>query len=244
MTWGSTLALLGSLVVLAALPSLSVLTVVVRSASLGWLHGVCVALGIVLGDGLLILLALGGLTLLGGLLGDLAPWFQRLAGLYLILLGVGLYRRRQPLGLPIQRPPLSSPAHSQTGAEVPETPPEPRPSERRASSLAIASLGSSVWLGLGLTLADQKAAIFYLGFLPAFLDLDNVTKLDLFIVLATAMVAVGGVKVGYAVLGDRARSLLRPQYQMRLTSLASFIMIGVGVALIVAPIAAPGSGAT
>lgn len=65
MTWGSTLALFGSLVVLAALPSLSVLAVVTRSASRGLWHGVCVALGIVLGDSLFILLALGGLALLG-----------------------------------------------------------------------------------------------------------------------------------------------------------------------------------
>lgn len=224
MTWGSTLALFGSLVVLAALPSLSVLAVVTRSASRGLWHGVCVALGIVLGDSLFILLALGGLALLGGWLGSLAPWLRLLAGLYLILLGVNLYRYRPPSILLTQAP---------ASASSDEPLDESIHLETHEPSHTIAALGASFWLGLGITLADQKATVFYLGFLPAFLGNGEVTGLDRGIVLATAIVAVGGVKLMYALLGDRARALLRPQYQRRLTALGSVIMIGVGLTLII-----------
>lgn len=224
MTWGSTLALFGSLVVLAALPSLSVLTVVTRSASRGLWHGVCVALGIVLGDSLFILLALGGLAIFGGWLGDFAPWLRLLAGLYLILLGVNLYRYRPPSSLLATPPAPASSAPDESLESHLETQDPARP---------LAALGASFWLGLGITLADQKATVFYLGFLPAFLGNGEVTGLDRGIVLATAIVAVGGVKLMYALLGDRARALLRPQYQRRLTAFGSLIMIGVGLKLII-----------
>ena len=40
--------------------------------------------------------------------------------------------------------------------------------------------------GLLVTLADQKAILFYLGFLPAFMDLDAITPAD--------TIAVGAIK--------------------------------------------------
>jgi threonine/homoserine/homoserine lactone efflux protein len=60
MTGTSVLALLGALVVLAAIPSLSVLVVATRSATLGFHHGALTTLGIVVGDCVFIAIALGG----------------------------------------------------------------------------------------------------------------------------------------------------------------------------------------
>lgn len=50
MGWSNILSLFGAMLILAALPSLSVLTVSSKSASGGFIHGLFAALGVVLGD--------------------------------------------------------------------------------------------------------------------------------------------------------------------------------------------------
>lgn len=60
-----------------------------------------------------------------------------------------------------------------------------------AQQVGIGSLGSSLLSGLLLTLGDQKAILFYLGFFPAFVDLSVVTTPDILLimlVLAAAMI--------------------------------------------------------
>ncbi|WP_296895702.1 hypothetical protein [Thiobacillus sp.] len=54
MTFGNWIALFGPMAVLAAVPSMSVLTVAARSASAGFVHGTA-AMGVVVGDVLFIL---------------------------------------------------------------------------------------------------------------------------------------------------------------------------------------------
>ncbi|WP_420428174.1 LysE family translocator [Algiphilus sp.] len=63
--------------------------------------------------------------------------------------------------------------------------------------------------GLMITLADQKAVFFYLGFLPAFVSLEYVTALDTAALMVIALIAVGGVKLVYVALADRLRHRLR-----------------------------------
>lgn len=88
----SLLALFGAMVVLAALPSVSVLAVTARAASHGFLHGAAAAMGIVLADILFILLAIFGLAALAGVLGE-GMLLIRLAGaVYLSWLAWSLWR--------------------------------------------------------------------------------------------------------------------------------------------------------
>ena len=64
--------------------------------------------------------------------------------------------------------------------------------------------------GLLVTLGDQKAVVFYLGFLPAFIELGTLSHPDIGAVLASAVLAVGGVKLGYAYAAPfRARAAYR-----------------------------------
>jgi threonine/homoserine/homoserine lactone efflux protein len=60
------------------------------------------------------------------------------------------------------------------------------------------SLRSSFMTGLLITLGDQKAVLFYLGFLPAFVDPKKMSHVDVEVVMAITALAVGGVKVAYA----------------------------------------------
>lgn len=200
MGWSSTIALFFSLVALALLPSLSVMTVLARSASLGFFHGAITSLGIVLGDIFYILLAIYGLTFLADRLGPLAMGIQVVGAFYLIILGLLLWR---------------SPAQV---------------SESDQPKLAMnRSWLSSFFAGFLLTLGDQKAIFFYLSFFPAFVDLSVLSPLDAGVIVAIAIAAVGGVKLGYAWVADRARS--------RLSRLAQTINWAAGLVLIAAGIA-------
>lgn len=73
---------------------------------------------------------------------------------------------------------------------------------------AEASALSSFMTGLLITLGDQKAILFYLGFFPAFMDLKVLTLMDALIVMAIAAVAVGGVKLGYAYAASRGGAII------------------------------------
>lgn len=200
LSFGSILALFGAMVVLAALPSVSVLAVSTRSASAGFLHGALTAAGIVLGDLIFIAIALWGLSFLTESLGGFSLWIKYLGGAYLIFLGVSLWRAQ---------------GRSLDVAEKIES-----------------SLLSSFLAGLSITLADQKATLFYLGFFPAFLDLSEISYLDTAIIAAIAIFSVGGVKLIYAFLADRARSLISPTASQTLNRLAGVILIAVGTFLI------------
>lgn len=97
------------------------------------------------------------------------------------------------------------------------------------------SLLSSFLNGLFITLGDQKAILFYLGFFPAFLDLSALTSLDVGIVLLIAIVTVGGVKLGYAYFADRAGRIFKNSGAINIINItAGTVMIGVGIFLVAA----------
>lgn len=85
----SAVALFSAMVILAGIPSVSVLAVIIRSATFGFVHGVLTSLGIVAGDIIFIMVAIGGLSLLARLMGNLFVLIKYLGGVYLIFLGFG-----------------------------------------------------------------------------------------------------------------------------------------------------------
>jgi threonine/homoserine/homoserine lactone efflux protein len=90
---------------------------------------------------------------------------------------------------------------------------------------------SSFMSGFLITLGDQKAIFFYLGFLPAFVDLASVTVADTALVMAVTVVAVGGVKVVYAFVAARSGRLLGAQAGRLMNAAAGLVMIAVGAFL-------------
>ncbi|MGD1907934.1 MAG: LysE family translocator [Leptolyngbyaceae cyanobacterium] len=101
MTPSSAAALFATIVTLALLPSMSVMTVLARSASLGFRHGAVTSLGIVAGDLVYILLAIYGLSVLTTTLGGLVVVIKYLGAAYLIGLGITLWRAKSK-GIEIQ----------------------------------------------------------------------------------------------------------------------------------------------
>jgi len=200
MTFSSIVALFSAMVVLAFIPSVSVLAVSTRAATSGFIHGVFTTLGIVVGDIIFIIIAIWGLSFLAETMGSVFVLIKYLGGAYLMLLGIGLCRSK---------------SKDVETEEVIET-----------------SLLSSFLTGLFITVGDQKATLFYLGFFPAFLDLSKISYLDTGIIIAITTVAVGGVKLGYAFMADRARLLISSRIRKGINITAGCVMIAVGVFLV------------
>jgi threonine/homoserine/homoserine lactone efflux protein len=193
--------LLGAMIVLAIVPSVSVLAVTARAAAFGFSHGLFTAIGIVVADILFILIAVYGLALIAALMGDQFRLVQYIGAAYLIWLGISMWR-------------------ADTTA-------------RTADSVQQSSWLSSFLTGLLITLGDQKAILFYLGFFPAFIDLSTMTPADTLIIVVIAILGVGGAKLAYAFLAARASQLFKNSGALRgINILAASVMILVGVALL------------
>ncbi|MEQ8408772.1 MAG: LysE family translocator [Gammaproteobacteria bacterium] len=110
---------------------------------------------------------------------------------------------------------------------------KPVPSSN-ANNKASGNLLVSFLSGLLLTLGDIKAIIFYASFLPAFVDLTSLDVSDITVIAGITVVAVGGVKLGYAVAASRlARVLISQKSQRRTEVAAGSLMIGTGAYLLV-----------
>ena len=206
LSFVSIAALFTAMLIGASLPTLSSLTVLARSATSGFSHGALTALGIVAGDIIFILIAIYGLSFLADTLGELFVIVKYVGGAYLIWLGVTLLRSKQ---------------QSTSNAE-------------NVEGVIESSLLASFLTGLFITLVDLKAILFYLGFLPAFIDMSTVSILDTAIILAVASIAVGGPKLAYAFAADRASLLLKSGRAKRAINVtAGSVMIAVGVFLII-----------
>jgi threonine/homoserine/homoserine lactone efflux protein len=104
---------------------------------------------------------------------------------------------------------------------------------RASEDLRQSSWLSSFLTGFLITLADQKAILFYLGFFPAFIDLSTMTPADTLIIIVIAILGVGGAKLVYAFLAARASVLFKDSRALRgINVLAACVMIAVGVVLL------------
>jgi len=202
MTLSNIVALFGAMFVLALIPSLSVFTVVARSITYGFTHGLMTAIGIVIGDIILIILAIYGLSAIAATtMSHLLLVIKYFGGAYLICLGILLCRLK----------------------------PQPLEIENLQKSSHIASFLS----GLSITLSDQKAILFYVSFFPAFVDLKSITISDVSTIVAIAIITVGGIKIGYAYMADRARRFFKNSRIRKVVNLiAASVMIAAGTLLI------------
>lgn len=194
-------ALFVAMLILAAVPSISVLTVTAKAASASMLHGALTTAGIVLGDIVFILLALFGLVLLVEVLGPAFALVKFAGGGYLIWLSIMMWRAS---------------AKASTHYQVSPT-----------------SRFSSFMTGLLITLGDQKAILFYLGFLPVFINLSTLTLVDIIIISAITIVAVGGIKLVYVYVAVKAGHAFGSSFNRAMNAVAAVVMLLAGVWVIV-----------
>lgn len=90
----------------------------------------------------------------------------------------------------------------------------------------------SLTAGFFVTLGNPKVIVFYLGFLPAFLDLGHLTASDLALVIGI-VVGIGTITMAaYALLAARARHwLASPRGLTWMNRGAGTLLVGAGVAV-------------
>ncbi len=100
------------------------------------------------------------------------------------------------------------------------------------SGRSASKLSASFFSGLVLTLGDVKAIFFYASLFPAFVDLATIKASDIAIIVVLTVVAVGGVKLGYAYFARGVASFakdLKAERAVKVT--AGGFMVGAGAYL-------------
>ena len=92
-------------------------------------------------------------------------------------------------------------------------------------------MGSFV-TGFTLTLGNPKAIGFYLVLLPAFLDLQLLTRWDIGIVTVTTFTIISSMLCGYAAIAARSRRLLLNKNNQKIMGrVMGTMLVGTGVAV-------------
>jgi threonine/homoserine/homoserine lactone efflux protein len=108
----------------------------------------------------------------------------------------------------------------------------------KTKSEEVKGLIESTWsanflCGLMITLSDPKAILFYISFLPAFVNLSTASLMDAALIMIMATTAVCLTKLTYAYIADKSRLLFQNSIaKARMNTTAACIMICTGIFLI------------
>ena len=186
---------------LAVSPGPGVFATVARALASGFSHAAVLVFGIVIGDLIFLLLAVYGLSAMAEILGSFFSFIKYCGGLYLIWLGITIWRS----------PPRATPV---TGIQE-------------------LSWKRNFLSGLAITLANPKVILFYLGFLPTFIDLTHLTQFDVLTISIVVVTVLGGVLLSYALAASKAGHILKNKKTLNaINRCAGTIMISAGCTIL------------
>ena len=199
MTMLSMLSFAGAMTVLAVTPGPGVFAVLGRSLNSGFRKALFLIAGIVTGDLVYLSFAMGGLTWVARNVNGVFTVIRIAGGLYLIFLGVKAF--------------LGSSSAGETGG-ADET------GNAESKKVARAPL-ACYFEGLIITLSNPKVILFYCSFLPAFMNLQDMTPTG---VIQTGLIVCAVlvlVMTSYAALAVRTGKLVRSPGGIRLLNRGS-----------------------
>lgn len=201
MTLLTLLAFAAAMFLLAASPGPGVFATVARALASGFSHAAVLVLGIVTGDLIFLLLAIYGLASMAEILGGFFTVVKYAGGLYLIWLGIKIWRSK--------------------------------PEGKSVKGKKELSWKKNFVSGLSITLANPKVILFYLGFLPTFVDLTSLTSPDIFAISMVVAVVLGGVLLSYAWAASRAGQIFKNRTTLkRINRCAGGVMMTAGGTLL------------
>ncbi len=197
----SSLALIGTMFVLAVSPGPGLFAVVSRALASGFNHASVVVIGLILGDVIYLLLAIYGLSAIAEIMGDFFIIVKYIGGAYLLYLGYKIYT-----------------------SEI---------EEENIHGIKEISWGANFLSGLFITLGNPKVIVFYLGFLPAFMNLEKLTNSDIILAVIIVATTLAIVVLTYAYLAAKSRKLFKNKTSMeKLNRASGGVMMGAGGLLI------------
>lgn len=95
-----------------------------------------------------------------------------------------------------------------------------------------ARLFNSFITGFSITLADQKAILFYFGFFPAFIDMSSLSIGQVGMILGLVVLAISS-KLIYALLGESAaQHIQNSPMATKLQKLLALLLVAIGILLV------------
>jgi threonine/homoserine/homoserine lactone efflux protein len=197
------LAFTVALAVAVAIPGPGIFAVVSCALGRGFREALALITGMILGDLLYFAFAVFGMAALARSMGGFFVIIKLAGAVYLIWLGVKLWRQA-PLPM--------------TENGNPPAPPR--------------GFGRSLLGGLIVTLSNPKTIAFYAGLLPTFVDLEKLSAGDALAMGGIVVLTVGLIPAAYAMVASASRRFLaRPSRLKFMNRTAGTMMIGTGLAV-------------
>ena len=205
MTLIAILSFAVAMFVLAITPGPGMFAVISRSLASGFKPTLVMIAGCVSGDILFLLFAIMGMSVIAQSMGELFIIVKIAGSSYLIFLGIKIL---------LSKPVLAS------------------DQKEHGESWKKAMRYGNYLSGLGITLANPKVILFYCGFLPTFMDLSVMTRLDIFIVTLVLTTILSSVLIIIAYLASSARSFFSSADSIKwLNRTAGTVMVTAGVTI-------------
>jgi len=108
-----------------------------------------------------------------------------------------------------------------------------RPVGIEIATSAETSRLSDLLSGLTITLGNPKVILFYLGFLPTFIDLRTLGGEDIIIIALIVSTVLGSTMLGYGYMAARAKQMIKSERSERIMNrIAGSVMIATGSILL------------